>query len=528
MASAPRRDPDRSLSSAGRRIGRRTFLATTAATVLGVSACTDRSTNPPSAGSTVRSGTAATPSTPSPTASAAPPLTGAEVRRRDWSALDRKLLGRLLRPDDSGYRAAVRTFDPRRDSYRPLAVIRAADAGDIVDSLAFATDHGVSPRPRSGGHSYVGASTGNGVLVIDCAGLDTISYDAASRQVTVGAGVRLGDLHRVLDRHGRTVPTGTCPTIGAAGLTLGGGIGTETRLRGLTQDALVGATVVTPDGVTHTVSAGQEPDLLWALRGGGGGNLGIVTQFSYRTYPALSGEIFRLSWPAAAAADVLIGWQHRLAAMPTRSWANLHLDSSGGPVMPSITGIRWGGRAEDEIDALVDAVGRQPTSRRTWSETHAGSVRWFAGANSTLRRSWYAGSDVVGHSITRSVATAIVAAVGRWRGSGGVAAIFDPLGGAAGRPAADSTAFPWRGALADIQWYVGLGSTGKGNLRRAADWLIGCRRAIGGTSVGGYINYLEPNRPVRDYYGGNWDRLREINHRYDPHGVFDSRYSIPG
>jgi FAD/FMN-containing dehydrogenase len=385
MPSAPRQDPDRSLSSAGRRIGRRTFLAAAAATVLGASACTDRSTNPPSAGPTVPSGTAATP--PTPSAVTPVPSTGAGVRRRDWLALDRKLLGRLLRPDDSGYQAAVRTFDPRRDNYRPLAVVRAADAGDIADSLTFATDHGLSPRPRSGGHSYVGASTGNGVLVIDCAGLDTISYDAGSRQVTVGAGVRLGDLHRVLGRHGRTVPTGTCPTVGAAGLTLGGGIGTETRLRGLTQDALVGATVVTPDGATHRVSAGHEPDLLWALPGGGGGNLGIVTQFSYRTYPALSGEIFRLSWPAAAAVDVLIGWQHRLAAMPTRSWANLHLDSSGGAVMPSITGICWGGPAEDDIDALVDAVGRQPTSRRSWSETHAGSVRWFAGANSTLRQS---------------------------------------------------------------------------------------------------------------------------------------------
>ena len=527
MPSAPRHDPDGSLSSAGRRIGRRTLLAAAAAAVLEAAACTDRSTNPPSADPTAPSGTTATPS-PTPSAVTPVPSTGASVRRRDWLALDRKLSGRLLRPDDSGYQAAVRTFDPRRDNHRPLAVIRAADASDITDSLTFAADHGLSPRPRSGGHSYVGASTGNGVLVIDCAGLDTISYDAASRQVTVGAGVRLADLHRVLDRHGRTVPTGTCPTIGAAGLTLGGGIGTETRLWGLTLDALVGATVVTPDGATHRVSAGQEPDLLWALRGGGGGNLGIVTQFSYRTYPALSGEIFRLSWPAAAAVDVLIGWQHRLAAMPTRSWANLHLSSSGGAVTPSITGIRWGGQAEDEIDALVDAVGRQPASRRTWLETHAGSVRWFAGANGTLRQSWYAGSDVVGHSITRSVATAIVAAVGRWRGSGSVAAIFDPLGGAASGPAADSTSFPWRDALADIQWYVGLGSTGRGNLRRAADWLSGCHRAIGSTSVGGYINYLEPNRPVRDYYGGNWERLREINHRYDPHGVFDSRYSIPG
>jgi hypothetical protein len=82
---------------------------------------------------------------------------------------------------------------------------------------------------------------------------------------------------------------------------------------------------------------------------------------------------------------VLIGWQHRLAAMPTRSWANLHLNSSGGLVTPNITGIRWGGPAEDEIDALVDAVGRQPSSRRTWSETHAGSVGWFEARSATLQ-----------------------------------------------------------------------------------------------------------------------------------------------
>jgi hypothetical protein len=214
MSPAPRQDSEGFLSFAGGRIGRRRLLAAAAA-VLGVSACTDRSINPPSAGTTVGSGTTAGPPTPSVVTSV--PSTGVGVWRRDWLALDRKLSGRLLRPDDSGYRAAVRTFDPRRDNQRPLAVIRAADAGDIVDSLTFATDHGLSPRPRSGGHSYVGASTGNGVLVIDCAGLDTISYDAGSQQVTVGAGVRLGDLHRVLDRHGRTVPTGTCPTVGAAG-----------------------------------------------------------------------------------------------------------------------------------------------------------------------------------------------------------------------------------------------------------------------------------------------------------------------
>lgn len=455
-------------------------------------------------------------------ADAAPPTSA-------WKALATELDGTLLRPGDDGYVAAVRTFDPRRDVLRPLAIARVAGPADVAAVFAFCRRYAISPRPRAGGHSYVGASTGTGVMVIDTGGLRAIHYDAGSKTVTIGPGVRLGDLHAVLDQHGRTIPTGTCPTVGAAGLTLGGGIGTESRLYGLTADALIRATMVGPAGHTHQPAADNDRELFWGLRGGGGGNFGIVTRLSYQTRPALPGTIFRLGWGHRDNHRVLLGWQERLAHMPRHSWANLHLDTGGGTVFPSITGVCWGSGASAEISALLNAIGKQPLSRQVFRESHAGAMSWFAGgANGYRRQSWYAGSDVVGRTISSGRAYEIIRAVGSWNGSGGAAAIFDPLGGAVSDPQVDDTAFRWRNAHATVQWYAGLSDTSAGNLNRAADWVARCHDAAGPCSVGGYVNYLEPHRELSSYYGDNYARLVALNRRYDPDHVLNAPYSLPG
>ncbi|WP_168207423.1 FAD-binding oxidoreductase [Microlunatus elymi] len=488
--------------SAGNKLSRRTLLGAGAAAALAVGA----------------------------SASNLPTAVAAGPKSADWAALAKQLDGRLLRPGQDAYYSALKTFDPRRDVQRPAGIVQAAGAGDVADALRFAVKFDLKPRPRSGGHSYVGASTGNGVLVVDCSRMTNIHYHS-DKTVTISPGVRLGDLHDVLDRHGRTIPTGTCPTVGAAGLTLGGGIGVEDRLYGLTCDALTGATVIGPDGRTYQCSKDEHSDLFWALRGGGGGNFGVVTRLSYRSYPALPGEIFRLSWPSDDAHRVLTGWQHRLlGGMPKHAWANLHLDSSGGSVHPSITGVCWDSSATAEIKQLTSAIGRSPSGKQIWHESHAGAMSWFAGGSAGRKRqSWSAGSDIVGHKLYGSRADAIIRAVGSWNGSGSVAAIFDPFGGAMSPPSASATAFRWRDAIADVQWYVGLGSTSRANLDRAAAWLKRCHSAIGSASIGAYVNYLEPGRThVSDYYGGNYQRLVAINKKYDPHNVFDSRYSLPG
>ncbi|MGI8613288.1 MAG: FAD-binding oxidoreductase, partial [Nocardioidaceae bacterium] len=184
---------------------------------------------------------------PGPGASGRPRPTQA-----DWRVLRRHLDGELLRPHGGGYALAARLYDPRYDSVRPAAVVEAAHADDVSTVLAFARRFGLPVRAKSGGHSYVGASTVRDGLVISTTALQAVRYDSGSRRVGVGAGARLIDVHTALDRHGRTVPTGTCPTVGATGLTLGGGIGLESRAYGLTCDALQEAVVVTADGRRHT------------------------------------------------------------------------------------------------------------------------------------------------------------------------------------------------------------------------------------------------------------------------------------
>jgi FAD/FMN-containing dehydrogenase len=447
----------------------------------------------------------------------------------DWRALARDLRGALLRPGDSGYARAVRTFDPRRDGVMPRAVVQVAGDGDVVATLAFVQRFGLAVRPRSGGHSYVGASTGNGVLVLDTGGLRSIRVATGARRVRVGAGARLGRLHEILDRGGRTIPTGTCPTVGAAGLILGGGIGAESRLYGLTCDAVVAIRVVTPDGAVRMVSRTQEPDLFWALRGSGGGNLGIVTQFVMRTFPARPAEFFFLRWSPAHAVDVLRGWQERLSDMPRSSWANVHLDAGEGTVIPRIVGVAWGASGRAEATALIEAVGFPPVRQVHAARSHSGAMQLLAGQAGNQRQSWLAGSDILTSPMTSAEARAIVAVVrGRGRARRSGALILDPLDGAVHDGSTRQASFPWRHALASLQWYVGLpAGPSRAALTSGRDFVRAGHEAIASASAGGYVNYLEPGRPLRQYYGTSWTRLLNTNRQFDPQGLFSSSFSLP-
>ncbi|MFB7268532.1 FAD-binding oxidoreductase, partial [Streptomyces nojiriensis] len=163
-----------------------------------------------------------------------------------------------------------------------------AHAGDVAVCLDFARRSAAPVVPRGGGHSYAGWSTRSAGLVVDTGAMAAVSVDGGEGEgggVRIGAGARLGDVHAVLAPHGRSVPTGLCPSVGIAGLTLGGGLGLASRAYGTTADRLTGARVVTPDGIVREVSADRDPELFWALRGGGGGNFGVVTEFRFRTHP---------------------------------------------------------------------------------------------------------------------------------------------------------------------------------------------------------------------------------------------------
>ncbi|MFT4008559.1 MAG: FAD-binding oxidoreductase [Nocardioidaceae bacterium] len=499
-----------------RRTVLRGGLALGAAAALG--ACSSSPEDNPSSGKTP---------TPGPTS----PASGAVP----WHALRSGIDGSVLLAGQVGYPVAKQLYDPRFDGVRPAAVVRPKHADDVAETIRFARRHDLALVSRSGGHSYVGASTRKHGIQLDLRGLADVEVDGQS--VRVGPGARLFDVHSALDAGGRTIPTGTCPTVGAAGLTLGGGVGVESRAMGLTCDAVTRLQVVLADGTAQTVTESSEPDLFWALRGGGGGNFGVVTEFTYQTSTAGQAGLFFLSFADRDAVRMLQGWWKRIAVAPRSSWSNAHLDAqSGGTVSARLVGVSLTGDAHAEANAMVAAIGAEPTSTTITQHSHHDTVKLLGGCSSlsddqchlapqgTLQRERFvAGSDIAtGNSLPAAALVQVVRTRGQQGQPGSL--ILDSLGGAI---ADGDSAFPWRSARADAQWYVGLGSADATALTSAKAWIASGHKAFGSSSIGAYVNYLEHGRPIADYYGDNFSRLQSIKGQVDPDNFFGGPWAIP-
>ena len=472
-----------------------------------------------------------------------PPVRGASdgtprpfvVPQRAWAAFEESLDGDLVRPGERGFRSAKLLYNPRFDPVRPRAVVRAASSQDVVEAIRFAQRHGLPLVPRSGGHSYVGASTVQAGIQLDLRALHDVRPDG--HHVHAGAGARLFDVHAALERRERTLPTGTCPTVGATGLTLGGGNGVESRAYGLTCDALTEVELVTADGRVRIVSSTEDPDLFWACKGGGGGSFGVATRLTYRTFPADTVGFFFLYFDDADAAAVIRGWLRRQRRAPRSSWSNVHLDAqSGGGINLRIVGVSLTGDGHAEAAALERAIGVAPTNTSIFTRSHGEATKLLAGcstladaechlapAGKLQRESFAAGSDVLAPGL-RAVDAVVAQVRARGRAGRGGALILDPLGGAV----SDGTgAFPWRGAAAIAQWYVGLPATASSSeVDSAYSWIRGGHRAFGSDSIGGYVNYLEPRRSSADYFGTSLGRLRDVKRAVDPEDFFHTRWSI--
>jgi len=247
----------------------------------------------------------------------------ADPNTSGWDGLSAAIGGQVLLADGGAqFATAKQVFNTNYNGSTPAAVVTVTSAADMQQTMAFAAAHNLKVAPRSGGHSYVGGSTANGTMVLDLRQLPGgINFDAASGQVTVTPATTLYELHQALAAAGRGIPTGTCPSVGAAGHALGGGMGAHSRHAGLMSDALTSASVVLPGGQAVTASAANNPDLFWALRGGGGGNFGVTTSLTFATFPTAEYDVVNLSFPPQSFAQVLVGWQNWLRTADRSSWA---------------------------------------------------------------------------------------------------------------------------------------------------------------------------------------------------------------
>ena len=460
----------------------------------------------------------------------------------DFQNLQASISGKVVLPGASDYQSALELFDPIYDTERPLAVVQPATVADVATTVNFASGYSTPFAPRSGGHSYVGASGGDQGIQLDLRNLNSIVYNTGNQTVTVGAGAILYDVHTTLEPYTKTVPTGTCPTVGVSGLTLGGGIGIEDREYGLTCDALQQIQVVLANGSTVTASATQYSDLFFACRGGGGGNFGVVTSYTFATYAAMNVGYATLQWTDANMEKVIAGWQARIPQAPGTSWTVLHLTTGSGHVTPTMIVFTLGTAATTEVNALISAVGVTPASQSTTMYTHLQAIQKLAGctnytvaqcqqqpAGKLPREIYLSGSDVLGSALTSSEISAIAAYLRSWaKTNSSTTLYFEPFGGAIANTAVSATAFPWRTALGSVQWRVNYTSAPSSSVKTATyNWISTGHTKFGSASVGAYINYLEPTRPLSAYYGSNYTQLQQLRAKYDPNGLFHGTYVIP-
>jgi FAD/FMN-containing dehydrogenase len=467
----------------------------------------------------------------------------------DWRALGRTLQGEVHRRGRPGYRAASEIYDPRFDHVRPQAVAAVASADDVSRVIEFAIRHELPVCLRAGGHSYLGASTGRG-LVVDMRPMNAVNVRSGS--VACGSGVQLIDVYAALAARGAGIPAGSCPSVGLTGLLLGGGVGVVARRYGLTCDQLLSADVVTAAGEQITCDDRRNSDLFFALRGGGG-SFAAVTSLTLRTHPVGSLANFTLTWPWSAAGEVLAAWQRWATQAPDALWSTCHLLTDGDPATSpavSVSGVYVGSAdaASPYVDALAGAVPGTPAGRYLADGGYLDTMLLEAGCDhetvaqchvvgttptaEVQRTSFVAASDLFSRPLPRAAVDAVTRAVEIHQndprlGDGGVA--FDVLGGAIARVPSDATAFAHRSALFGAQWSSSWAVDRPGDQAVNERALSRLQASAHRYSDGAYANYPTAGRrnARRAYWGTNLPRLRAIKRRWDPHDVFHQPQGVP-
>ena len=472
-----------------------------------------------------------------------------------WSDLARSLSGSLVLATSPSYPLDKELYNERFDVIDPAAIAYCQSASDVQRCIAFARQHQVAATARSGGHSYAGYSLCPG-LVIDTTSMATVTPAPGGATAVVGAGARLIDIYSALGSSGLLLPGGSCPTVGIAGLALGGGVGVFGRLYGLTSDNVASLTLVSADSTVLTCDPSHNADLYWACRGGGGGNFGVVTSFTFTVHPIPPLALFTLVYPWSAAADVLGAWQHWSPGTPDELWSNCQLLSAGtaggsSPLTVRVTGVFAGSPStlSGLLAPLISAVGRPPTSQFVGPEDYLAAMLIEAGcegstvaqchlpaqnpAGTQSRAAFYAKSAYVTQPLPAAGLSAVVEQVAGLvtdlpAEGGGM--VFDAYGGAINRVPADATAFVHRDALCAIEYSVSWGGSDPSVIPAGVTpWLDSAEAALAPYTAGAYQNYIDPSLAgwADAYYGSNLGRLRSVKAARDPDDFFHFAQSIP-
>ncbi|HKD32433.1 MAG TPA: FAD-binding oxidoreductase [Gaiellaceae bacterium] len=463
-----------------------------------------------------------------------------------WSPLQAAIAGEVILPESRDYDSARKPAIGRFDHVHPAAIVRCQTAGDVAETISFAHAVGLPTATRSGGHCFAGRSSSEGI-VIDVTPMDAVSVSGAV--ATVGAGARLGEVYDSLSEHDRTLPAGSCPSVGIAGLTLGGGLGILGRKYGLTCDQLLAANVVLADARVVDCDGDHDPELFWALRGAGSGNFGVVTLLVFRTLPASSATNFHLAWPYARAAAVIDAWQALAPTAPDELYASLLL-TAGGEVEEQprldLFGSLLGSEREaaDLLSAFAIRAGVDPTTDfRKHMSPQETTVYWAAlgAANGADRDEQQLmsqheypmfKSEFFSRPLPAEAVAALLARLAQERVPGQSRELdFTPWGGAYNRHREDATAFVHRRELFSLKHTALVDSDSpKAAKDEAQRWLTKSWMTVRPWGTGRVFPNF-PDSDLRDwrraYYGRNYERLVRVKGTYDPRNFFRFHQSLP-
>ena len=431
--------------------------------------------------------------------------------------------GPVIAADDAGYDPARMTFNGMIDR-RPEVILRPLDVDDVVSAVEFAGDADLPIAVRGGGHSVAGHCIGDGAAVVDLRLMRSVVVDPDAGTATCGGGSLWEDLDPACLRHGLATPGGTFGDTGVAGLTLGGGIGHLIGLHGLTLDNLIGATVVTADGEVVHASDEDNADLFWALRGGGG-NFGVVADFTFRLHPVgqLLGGV--LVYRLEDAAEVLTTWRALAADAPDNlACFALVTRSALSDEEGTIVSVAYFGDPDEGYEAIQPLVdGPAPLADGLRPMYYAELQEIFGRMPFGLRNYWS------GRFLRELPDELIDLTAARFadRDVHGTV-LFEPLFGAAVRVPPEATAFAGREAAYNATYVNSWLDPGEDELKieiarsyssQLAPWAIG----------GGYINYASESAGdglETEYGAQRFARLREIKRRYDPDNRFRFNHNI--
>lgn len=432
------------------------------------------------------------------------------------SDLASSLDGELLRPGSPAYEAIRRPVNFAYQDVRPRLIVRCHSVEDVVRTITYATATGDRIAPRGGGHCFAGRSSTDGIL-LDLSGLDSISL--AGDIATIGAGARLAQVYATLHAAGRTLPAGCGPTVGIAGLTLGGGIGLLGRKYGLTCDRLVGVQIVLADGSVVDCDQDHEPDLFWALRGAGGGQFGVVTVLRFATVPEPTTTRIEAHWPETAFEELVSTWQAWAPDAPDELTVNLTLGSEPG--VPSEATL-FGASILDEqptrelLQEFIAQVRVQPTTElRPGLAFHELKSTFADPPEPTpAQRSR---SEFFSHPIADTTLTSLLAQLGDLKAVSRRELTFTAMGGAYNRVTEDATAFAHRNERFLLE-------------HLAADHWVDESWATAHADGSGRVYPNFPDLALDDwataYHASNYSRLAKVKNAYDPHRFFDFPQAI--